>query len=98
MEIKYKNRKLEKICTIVSEGKKYYHIEMVKKIHQRIGEIYAADTVDFLIQSKIGRCHALIGNRKGQYAMDLLQPYRLIFEEVDNTIKIVKVIDILDYH
>lgn len=26
------------------------------------------------------RCHALHGNREGQYAMDLVHPHRLVFE------------------
>jgi proteic killer suppression protein len=45
---------------------------MAVKIHQRIDEITAADTVEMMIQFHIGRCHPLSQNRKGQYAMDLM--------------------------
>ena len=53
---------------------------MADKIHQRIDEIGAADTVEMMIQFHIGRCHPLTQNRKGQYAVDLVHPYRLVFE------------------
>lgn len=48
---------------------------MANKIDQRIGEITASDTVEFMIQFRIGRCHPLHNNRKGQYAVDLVHPY-----------------------
>ena len=50
---------------------------MAVKIHQRIDEISAALNVEMLLKFKIGRCHSLLNNRKGQYAMDLIHPYRL---------------------
>lgn len=35
---------------------------------------------------------------KGQFEMDLTQPFRLIFEKKQDTIELVKVIEIEDYH
>lgn len=58
----------------------------------------AIDTVEEMIQFKIGRCHLLIGDRKGQYAVDLVQPYRLVFEKVGNEIQIANILEIVDYH
>lgn len=84
MKITYKTRKLEKVCTIASET--------------GIDEIDASDSVEELVQFHIGRCHLLKGKRKGQYAMDLVHPYRLIFEKIDEEIRIVMVIEITDYH
>lgn len=98
LKITYKTRKLEKVCTIASETEKRYGVEMSEKIHQRIDEIDASDSVEELVQFHIGRCHLLKGKRKGQYAMDLVHPYRLIFEKVDEEIRIVMVIEITDYH
>ena len=51
-----------------------------------------------MVQYHIGRCHPLKGNRKGQYAMDLVHPYRLIFEQIEDEIKIANVMEIVDYH
>ena len=51
-----------------------------------------------MVQFHIGRCHTLKGNRKGQYAMDLVHPYRLVFEKIGNEIQIANVMKIVDYH
>jgi proteic killer suppression protein len=58
----------------------------------------AADSVDFLLAHKIGRCHLLQGGRDGQYAMDLGHPFRLIFEPYNENLCVVKIIEIVDYH
>lgn len=98
MDITYKNRKIEKVCTDAKTAEKTYGREMADKIHQRIDEISAADTVEIMIQFHIGRCHPLSQNRKGQYAVDLVHPYRLIFEKSGNDIQIAKIMEIVDYH
>lgn len=51
-----------------------------------------------MIQYRIGRCHPLKGNRKNQYAVDLVHPYRLIFEKKESEIQIVNITEITDYH
>ena len=71
---------------------------MAAKIAQRIAEIKAADSVAQLLDFHLGRCHPLKGDRNGQYAMDLCQPYRLVFIEKENTFEVVKIISIEDYH
>lgn len=98
MQIRYKSNKLEKICTLYSEARKAYDENMADKIHQRINEIEASESVEFMVQFRIGRCHLLKGDRKGQYAMDLVHPYRLIFEQIGDKIQIARVINIEDYH
>lgn len=98
MDITYKNRKIEKICTDAKTAERTYGKEMSEKIHQRIDEITAADTVEMMIQFHIGRCHSLTQNRKGQYAVDLVHPYRLVFEKNGNEIQIANVLEIVDYH
>ncbi len=98
MEIRYKNKKIEKICTEVKTAEKAYGREMAEKIHQRIDEITASETVEMMILFHIGRCHALSQNRKGQFAVDLVHPYRLVFKKDDAEIQIVKILEIVDYH
>ena len=68
------------------------------KIQQRIDELTAADSVEMMIQYYVGRCHSLTGKRAGQYALDLVQPYRLIFTKIGNEIQIAEVQEIVDYH
>ncbi len=98
MQIEYKNNKIKKICTDVSAAKKLYGMRMAACIQQRIDEISAADSVETLVLYKIGRCHYLSQNRKGQYAMDLVHPYRLVFIVAEESIEIAKIIEIVDYH
>ena len=87
-----------KVCTNASYAERKYGSDMAEKIHQRIDEIDASETVEEMIQFHIGRCHQLNGNLKGQYAMDLIHPQRLIFEKRGNEIQIVRIIEITDYH
>ena len=98
MEIKYKSRKLEKTLTIASLTQKQYGEEMAYKINQRLQEIRASSSVEQMIQYKIGRCHLLKGNRQNQFALDLIHPYRLVFEKIGNDIQIVKILEVIDYH
>ena len=98
MDITYKNKKIQKVCTDAATAERNYGIKMAAKIQQRIAEISAADTVEILVQFHIGRCHPLTQNRKGQYAMDLIHPYRLIFEKYGLQVHVVKIIEIVDYH
>ena len=71
---------------------------MAEKIYLRIKQISAALSVEMMIQYRIGRCHQLKGNRKEQYAMDLVHPYRLVFEKEGDEIQIACIIEIVDYH
>lgn len=98
MDILYRSNKLKKYCTDATAAERKYGIEMAQLIHQRIGEIEAADSVDTMVEFKIGRCHSLHHNREDQYAVDLVHPYRLVFVKQDNITKIVKIIEIVDYH
>lgn len=98
MKITYKNRSIEKVCTIASVAEKKYSREMAEKIQMRIDQIGAADTIEDLVKYRIGRCHFLKGDRKGQYAMDLVHPYRQIFVKTGEEIQIANVMEIVDYH
>lgn len=96
--ITYKNIKIKKICTDVKIADKAYGRKMTEKIHQRIEQITAADTVEMMMQFHIGRCHSLTQNRKGQYALDLVHPYRLVFEKNGDEIQVANILEIVDYH
>ena len=98
MDITYKNKKIEKVCTDAKMSDRTYENEMSEKIQMRIGEMEAADTVEEMIKYHIGRCHLLTNNRKGQYAVDLVHPYRLVFEKHGNEIQVVHIMEIVDYH
>lgn len=71
---------------------------MAEKIFTRITQIESMDYIDDLVKYGIGRCHPLSGNRNNQFAMDLVQPFRLIFINVGDTVHIAQIIKIIDYH
>lgn len=98
MEVTYKTNKIKKVCMDAKVSDRTYGNEMSEKIQMRIGEIEAADTVEDMIKFHIGRCHPLTNNRKGQYAVDLVHPYRLVFEKQGNEIQIAHIMEIVDYH
>ena len=98
MKITYKTRKLERICTDARTAEKAHGREMAEIIDQRIGEIRAADSVEMLLKFHIGRCHQLKQNRKGQYAVDLIHQYRMVFEKHGDEIQIAHILEIVDYH
>ena len=98
MHITYKNKQIEKVCTDAKAADRAYGNKMAEKIHMRIDEISAADTVEMMIQFRIGRCHPLTNNRKGQFAVDLVHPYRLVFEKHGDVIQVAHIMEIVDYH
>lgn len=99
MRTEYKNNNLRKVCTDYTKASKSYGERMAELIHLRIDQLMAADSVDQMVKFSIGRCHPLHGDREGQYALDLVHPHRLIFIRVNDEIKIVRIVEIVDdYH
>ena len=89
---------------------KAYGPEMAKRIRRRLDDLAAADTLQTM-RSLPGRCHELEGNRKGELAIDLVHPRRLIFAPdhvplpskpdggLDWTkVTAIRVIEVVDYH
>lgn len=98
MEITYKNKKIEQICTNAKVSDKAYGAQMSEKIQLRIDQIHAAESVEKMIEWNIGRCHPLTGDRKGQFAVDLVHPRRMVFEKHGDVIQIAHITEIVDYH
>ncbi|TAL36605.1 MAG: killer suppression protein [Spirochaetes bacterium] len=99
MDIVFGNTVVRKICQ-----------NAVGKLKRRLDDIRDADTMEVLLTLP-GRCHALVGNRKGQWAMDAEHPRRLIFRPLGNPLPVskdgridlklitaIEVIDVEDYH
>ena len=51
-----------------------------KKLGMRLQAIEAAESLAHLFTLPQCRCHPLTGDRKGQFAVDLKHPFRLVFE------------------
>ena len=106
MDILFEDKNLEKCATD--------RLYALKRLGSRRAQSYAVRlmqidrAVNFeQLRGLPGRYHELVGNRAGQWACDLDQPYRLIFKSNNNgpAVQIVwakeqtaKILEIADYH
>jgi toxin HigB-1 len=110
MVITFADRKLEKWANNFALALKKLGNDRATKYHQRLADMLDAESFNDL-QYLPGSFHNLSGNRNGQWACSLDHPYRLIFEPgikpvpvnehgtpVLTEIKIVEIIEIIDYH
>lgn len=110
MEVTYKNNKLRRCAEDAN-----YSVQKLGPLRselylKRIGDLLAAETLEDT-RGLPGNYHDLKHNRKGQWACDLDQPYRLIFEPHEDPIptnadgqyiwleiKGVEILEIDNYH
>ena len=111
MEVSFKTRKLQKNCNKRKKCVKKYGQICAKKIRARLDELTDSPNLKCMKHLPQARFHALKGDRKGQYAVDVQHPKRLIFKPNHNPlprlddggidlekITSVLVIEIEDYH
>lgn len=112
MEIFFRTKKLHKQCNKRKKCIKTFGQICADKIRARLDDLIDSPNLEFVRQYlPQARLHALQGNRKGQYALDLEHPKRLIIKPHHNPLpelpsggtdleKITKVlvIEIDDYH
>ena len=110
MDIIVVNKKLKKILEDKSKIRKKYGTKMADKIMQRIDDMKCAENLEVLMHLP-GRHHPLTGDRKGQFACNLVQQYRLIYRPANDTLPIddngnliyseitlVEILEMVDYH
>jgi proteic killer suppression protein len=111
MEITFISRKLQKVCNSEKEMRTKFGNPLAERLQQRLAELKAADTLEDIRRLPSARCHELSQNRKGQLAVDVVHPERLIFKPDHNPvprkpdggldwphITRIRVIEIIDYH
>ena len=110
MEISFKNRDLKKYANNDRFAVRKLGDRRAKLFKARLDDLHAASSLED-VRNLPGRYHELTGNRKGQWACDLDQPYRLIFKPHESPIsenesgqylwieiKGIEIIEITDYH
>lgn len=110
MDIVFKSRKLEKTFNNAKELKKNFP-QSFEKIQMRMQVLKAAPSLEHVPKIMPERCHELSMNRKGQFAVILKEPFRLVFEpnhdpvpkKKDGGIDLEKVtaitiLEVIDYH
>lgn len=103
MEILFANSQLEKICTSPERAVKKYGARCARILLDRMRQMRLAENIRELSQQS-GHFHALTGERKGQWACNLLGGLRLVFvpgargEMVLKEITYLTITEIVDYH
>ena len=110
MNIGFRTKKLQKICSNQREGEKSLGSECAKKLRLRLEDLQAAHSLEDM-RNLPGRLHELKGDRAGEFALDLKQPHRLVMVPNHNPmpkkesgginwtlITDILIIEIEDYH
>ena len=110
LKITFNTKRLEKLANNDREANAVLGKIRAKKFRQRLNDMLDADTLED-IRFLPGNYHELTGDRKGTWACDLDQPYRLIFKPHEDPVpadssgrhiwsKItgVEILEIIDYH
>jgi len=111
LDISFKDNKLAKIFNSEKALVKAYGRANARKIMMRMTLLEGAETLADVPVTPPTRLHELKGKRKGQYAIDVQQPYRLILEPVTSrdrrvnkastdlgAVTAIRIIAIEDYH
>lgn len=80
MDIEFASKRLGRIGNSARELQRKYGPQKARKIQQRLYEIAAAETLADISHLPPPRCHALTGDRAGQFAVTTIKQYRIIFE------------------
>ncbi|HDZ84497.1 MAG TPA: killer suppression protein [Nitrospirae bacterium] len=86
MEIYFKTRKLQKICSQEKEMRRALGAKSAAKLGQRLFELQAAESLQEVSYLLPTRCHELTGKEAGQFSVDLEHPYRLLFVPSENPV------------
>ncbi len=79
MDIFFSDEDDQRLCADPKLMKKKLGASSAKKLQRRLDDLDAVQNLEDMSHLP-GRCHELSGDRKGQLALDLDHPYRLIFQ------------------
>ena len=109
IEIHWSDNKLEKACSHEKTGKLRWGANF-RILQRRLESLEAAETLADM-EGVPGHCHALRGDRAGQFAVALWGSYRLIFVVADKPVPRledggiararvtqIKLVEVVDYH
>lgn len=102
MEVRYENRKLEKLCTEEKEMRRKRE-DIAPKLRLRIAALNTATSVaDLVTLDQQGNWHALHQDRAGTWAGSLSRNWRLVIRPIGEGLEVdaveVAVIEIVEYH
>jgi proteic killer suppression protein len=86
MDIIFKDQKFEEQYNNQKLLVRKHGTDMAKRIRRRLDDLRAVSVLEDMRSLFPGRCHELRHNRAGQLSLDLVHPYRLIFEPANDPI------------
>lgn len=106
MDVFFRSRKLAKVFNSQKDLRKQYGDRMARTIMMRLAVLKNARTLAKVPATPPERRHRLAGRRKEQYAVDLVHPYRLVFEPTRGTtdagdaggVTAITIVEVVDYH
>lgn len=111
MQIAFRTRKLEKAFNAADVLQKAFGAMMARVIMMRIAVLRAARSLVEVPTTRPDRRHQLSRDRDERFAVDLVHPYRLVFEAdhepiprgddggIDTErVTAIKILDVVDYH
>jgi len=111
MEVSFQTRRLAKTLNSEREVTRKFGAEIGRAIMRRLAVLEAANCLDDVPVTPPIRRHELSQDRKGQFAVDLVHPHRLIFQPDHNPlprkkdggfnlkkISAITIIEVEDYH
>lgn len=110
MKITFGDRKLHKLVASPAKLQKKHGAVRSKLILRRLGDLTDVDNLEEARHIP-GNCHELTGDRKGQWAISLDGPYRLVFTPHDQPIPenedgqyiwieivAIEILEVVNYH
>ena len=111
MDITFRTRRLGRIFSSERLLRREYGDLMARTIRRSLNVLEGADNLTEVSVLPPFRRHLLSGDRAGQYAIDLVHPYRLVFEPSHEPIPLledggidafrvtaIEIIEVVDYH
>ena len=111
MDIAFRTRKLQKTFSAADALQRSYGARMAKAIKMRMAVLRAARNLESVPTTPPDRRHQLVGDRDERFAVDLVHPYRLLFEAnhepiprkddggIDTEqVTAITILNVVDYH
>lgn len=71
IEIRYHDKKIEKLCTDIRKAKRELPAIVAEKLHALVNLLESAENLQDIADMQIYHLHPLQGDREGQYALDI---------------------------
>lgn len=110
MEIRFATKKLEKSCSLERDRARAYGPDAAKALLGRLTQLYAAADLSAM-RSLPGGCHELLGDRRGEFAVNLTKGLRLVFQPTEqppptkpdggidwSEVTAITILEVTDYH